>query len=156
MTEEESVNPDKNDDSGEEQEESELQEAPIVFDPSQQEIFEGTNNIEYIQKKLADKVPEQLIAFLEKYNDEQAEITKIREENRHQEVITRENNKVKLQLSIIASAFSIVISCLIYAGVTEDSALTDKIITALLAAGTGAGGVTLFKKQDNTKPPKEK
>ena len=56
---------------------------------------------------------------------------------------------------MIGSFVTIVISGFVYAGFTKDSALTDKIITALFGVGAGAGGVTLLKK-DNIKPSEKK
>lgn len=145
-------------DSLSESKESQLEEVEIVLDnPSQ-----ALNSIQNIQNKLVDNDPEQFLAFLEKYNNDQAEITKIREENRHKEIVAREANKKDLQTGIentkritIASVVAIVISGFVYAGFTKDSALTDKIITALLGVGTGAGGASLFIKKENKKPPEE-
>ena len=138
--------------------ESQLEEAEIILDnPSQ-----ALNSIQNIQDKLVDNAPEKFLAFLEKYNNDRAEITKIREENRHKETLAREANKKDLQRQVentkritIASVLAIVINGFIYAGFTKDSALTDKIITALLGVGTGAGGASLLIKKENKKNTEE-
>ena len=157
MNNEESLNQGKQDDE-EQLQKSQLEQAEIILDnPSQ-----ALNSIQNIQDKLVDNAPEQFLAFLEKYNNDQAEITKIREENRHKEIVAREANRKDLQRQVentkritIASVVAIVISGFIYAGFTKDSALTDKIITALLGVGTRAGGASLLIKKENKKLPEE-
>lgn len=161
MTKEESINPDESRKS-EDTQESLNEKADIVPVSPSSEVFEVDNNIQQIAKNLADKEPEKLISIVDKYIDKQAEIAKIKEENRHREVITCEDNKHKSQMNIentkritIASLVAIVISCFIYAGFTKDSALPDKIMTLLVGAVAGAGGVSLLTKKDNATLPRE-
>ncbi len=127
------------------QKESQRESSSSLINNTSEDISQDIINIPYIMESLVESEPEKMASLLLQESQNRAEIAKNREENKYQLQIHAENTKRMM----IGSVVVIVISGFVYAGFTEDSALTDKIITALLGVGTGAGGVTLLKKDNN-------
>lgn len=105
---------------------------------------------------LAKKDPAGLLSFVESYDQRRYEIAKFKEENRHKEIIAREEAKSKeqdasSQISRIAMGlvFSFLGLVLLYSGLTGNKELPEKVINITTAALGGAGGVTLLKRKDD-------
>ena len=133
------------------QKEPQLESSGSLIKNTSEDISQDIINIPYIMESLVESESEKMATLLLQESKYRAEIARNREQNKYKLQIHAENTK----RIMIASVVVIVISGFVYASFTKDSALTDKIITALFGVGAGAGGVTLLKK-DNSKPPEKK
>jgi hypothetical protein len=96
---------------------------------------------------LAQQAPEKLLEFIESYDERQFQYCSLKENNRHQERKHEESTK-RIGIYFLGLAFA---ATLVYAGVTGDKALPDKLITIALGAGGGAGLVVASSRSAKNK-----
>jgi hypothetical protein len=105
---------------------------------------------------LAKEDPAGLLSFVESYDRRRYEIAKLKEENRHKEIIAREDTKSKEQDAgsktnriAIGLVFSFLGLVLLYSGLTGNKELPEKVINITAGVLGGAGGVTLLNRKEN-------
>jgi len=95
---------------------------------------------------LAKESPDQLLKFVESYDERQLRFYSLKEENKHRQQIEQEKTK-RFGMGLI---FATIASVMIYSGLTGDKTLSEKIINVAIGAlgGLGAGAVFLQKKSE--------
>lgn len=119
----------------------------------------------YLLKTTASKEPAVMATIIatviegeNKRRDNLVNISKLKEDNRHKEQVSRDENRHKEQVareSNFKFGFGMCVLSLalvlLYSGIFKNDALPEKLINVAAGVLGGAGGATLIKRPDGTK-----
>lgn len=138
--------------SGTDHKESEMVKAEDVYSPvvplppGSVSIGIGMAVNPTIIETLSQEAPKELLKFADASDQRQAQYFLKKEENRHQERLSRERT---LRIGM-ASLLGVAMSAFLYAGLTKDSGLAQSVVSVVAGGLGGLGaGVVLSRRKDD-------